>query len=153
MAIDFSRSRDSSGSEPAPWGPVRSGSAAGCVGLRCLFLVVIVRRPGPDANFFLVLRKRLLNLRGRFRTADQTLAFQTLDPPRERHSRPSRLRRVCHQSVHSAMQFRRALSGTAHTPGFPGDALDEADILEVTLAFAECGDCGGLKYSPRRNDL
>ena len=78
-AIDFFRNRDSSGSEPAPWGSFRSGSAASCVGLRCLFLVAIVRRPGPDANF-LVLRKRFLNLGGRCRAADQTLASLTLVP-------------------------------------------------------------------------
>ena len=37
--------------------------------------------------------------------------------------------------------------------GFLGDALDEGDTLEVTVASAECADCGGLKYSLRRDDL
>ena len=37
--------------------------------------------------------------------------------------------------------------------GFPEDALDEADTLEVTVASAECADCGGLRYSLRRDDL
>ena len=44
------------------------------------------------------------------------------------------------------------------TPGvdstrFPNDALDKADALEVTVASAECADCGGLSYSLRGDDL
>ena len=91
MAIDFSRSWDSSGSAPAPWGPVRSGSAAVCAGLRYLLLVVIVSRPGPDARFFFVLRKRFLNLGGRGRAADQSLASVTLVPLRPESGIPDRL--------------------------------------------------------------
>ena len=78
LAIDFSRKRDSSGSEPAPWKPVRFDSAAVCASLRCLLLVVIISRSGPDARFVFVLRKRFLNLGGRGRAADQTLASETL---------------------------------------------------------------------------
>ena len=37
--------------------------------------------------------------------------------------------------------------------GFPSDALDEADTLEITVAFAENADNGGLKYSFRGDDL
>ena len=91
LATDFSRGRDSPGSEPAPWKPVRSGSAAVCAGLRCLFLVVIVSRPGSDARFFFVLRKRFLNLGGRGRAADQTLASETLVPLRPESGIPDRL--------------------------------------------------------------
>ena len=40
----------------------------------CLLLVVIVSRPGPDARFFFVLRKRFLNLGDRCRVADQTFS-------------------------------------------------------------------------------
>ena len=80
-----------SGSEPAPWGPVRSGSAAVCAGLRCLLLVVIVSRPGLDARFFFVLRKRFLNLAGRGRAADQTIASETLVPLRPESGIPDRL--------------------------------------------------------------
>ena len=117
-------------------------------------MVVIVCRPGPDANFFLVVRKRFLNLGGRFRSADQILAFLTRSaPPRERHSRSSRFRRACRHCVGSASVFPRALGGTADRFGHPGDALDEADTLKVTLASAGCADCGGFRYSPRRDNL
>ena len=108
-AIDFSRNRDSSGSEPAPWGPIRSGSAADCVGLRRLFLVAIVSRPGPDANFFFVLRKRILNLGGRCRAADQTLASLVLIPLRPESGIPDRLTSsecVAHASVASPSPHR-----------------------------------------------
>ena len=84
LAIDFSRGRNSSGSEPAPLGRVRSGSAAVCSGLKCLLWVVIVSRPDPDTRFFFVLRKRFLNLGGRGRAADQTLASETLVSQKER---------------------------------------------------------------------
>ena len=68
-------------------GPVRSGSAAVCAGLRCLLLVGKVSRPGPDARLFFVLRKRFLNLGGRGRAADQTLASQTLIPGHALHEK------------------------------------------------------------------
>ena len=77
----FFRNREFFESEPAPWRSFCSGLAAGCVRLRCLFLVVILRRPGPDANF-LVLTKRFLNLGGRCRAADWTLASLILVPLR-----------------------------------------------------------------------
>ena len=152
MAIDFYQSRDSSRSKPAPWGSVRSGSAAGCFGLRCLFLVVVVSRPGPDASFFFVLRKRFLNLGGRCRTADQAFAYLTLAPPRPGNGIPHHqtsdecvARCVGNQRVFPMLQ-----DGMDDSAGFPGDALDEADSLEVTIASAECADCGGLRYSLRR---
>ena len=91
LATDFSRGQDSPGSKPAPWKPVRSGSAAVCAGLRCLLLVVIVSRPDPDARFFFVLRKRFLNLDGRGRAADQTLASDTLVSLRPESGIPDRL--------------------------------------------------------------
>ena len=43
---------------------------------------MIVSRPGPDARFLFVLRKRFLNLGGRARAADQTLDSVTLVPLR-----------------------------------------------------------------------
>ena len=91
LAIDFFRGRDSSGSEPAPWKPVRSGSAAVCAGLRCLLLVVIVSRPGPNARLFFVLRMGFLNLGDRGSAADQTLASKTLVPLRPESGIPDRL--------------------------------------------------------------
>ena len=68
---------DSSGSDLANWKPICSCSAAVCAGFRCQLLVVIVSQTGPDAKFFFVLRKRVRNLGGRVRAADQTLAFET----------------------------------------------------------------------------
>ena len=43
--------------------------------------------------------------------------------------------------------------GMDDSAGFPGDALEEADTLEVTVASAACADCGDLRYSLRRDDL
>ena len=146
---------DSSGSEPAPWKPVRSGSAVVCAGLRCLLLVVIVSRPGPDARFFFVLRKRFLNLGGRGRAADQTLASETLVPLRPESGIPDRLTsdECVFPCVGSQPVFPPLQGGMDDSAGFPEDALDEADTLEVTVASAECADCGGLRYSLRRDDL
>ena len=155
LATDFSRGRDSPGSEPAPWKPVRSGSAAVCAGLRCLLLVVIISRPGPDARFFFVLRKRFLNLGGRGRAADQTLASETLVPLRPESGIPDRLTsdECVFPCVGSQPVFPPLQGGMDDLAGFPEDALDEADTLEVTVASAECADCGGLRYSLRRDDL
>ena len=136
-------------------GLVRSGSAAGCVGLRCLFLVVIVSRPGPDARFFFVLRKRSLNLGGRCRAADQTLASVTLVSLHPESGIPDRLTsdECVSPCVGSQLVFPPLQGGMDDSAGFPGDALDEANTLEVTVASAECADCGGLRYSLCRDDL
>ena len=155
FAIDFSRRRDSSGSEPAPWKPVRSGSAAVCAGLRCLLLVVIVSRPGPDARFFFVLRKRSLNLGGRGRAADQTLASESLVPLRPESSIPDRLNsdECVLPFIGSQPVFPPHQGVVDDLAGFPEDALDEADTLEVKVASAECADCGGLRCSLHRDDI
>ena len=114
-------------------------------------MVVIVSRPGPDASFFFVLRKRFLNLGGRGRAADQTLASETLLPLCPESGIPDCINSdecvfpcVGSQPVSSLLQ-----GGMDALTGFPEDALDEADTLEVMVASAVCADCGGLRYSLR----
>ena len=143
-AIDFSRGRDSSGSEPAPGKSVRSGSAAVSVGLRCLLLVVIVSRLGSDARFFFVLRKRFLNLGGRGRAADQNLASETLVPLRLKSGIPDRLTsdECVFPCVGSQPVFPSLQGGMDDSTGFPEDALDEASTKEVTFASAKCAGKG-----------
>ena len=110
---------------------------------------------GPDAIFFFVLRKRFLNLDGRCRAADQTLASVTFVPLRPEGGIPDRPTsdECVPPCVGSQPVFPPLQGGMDDSAGFPGDALDKADTLEVTAASAECADCGGLKYSLRRNDL
>ena len=55
--------------------------------------------------------------------------------------------------VGSQLVFSPLQRGMDDSTGFPEDALDEADTLEVTAASTECADCGGLRYSLRRDDL
>ena len=88
--------------------------------------------PTLAASYFS--EKRFLNLGGRSRAADQILAFQTLDP-----LRPASGILVC----------RDLGEYTALFSWHEREALDEADTLEVTIASAECADCGDLRYSPR----
>ena len=52
---------------------------------------MIFSRPGPDARFFFFLIKRFLNLGGRGRAADQTLASEPLVPLRPESGIPDRL--------------------------------------------------------------
>ena len=116
---------------------------------------MIVSRPGPDARFFFVLRKRFLNLGGRCRAADQTLASQTLVLLRLENGIPDHLTSdeciaLC---VASQPVFLPLQGDMADSVGFSGDALDKADTLEVTVASAECADCSGLRYSLRSDDL
>ena len=97
---------------------------------------------------------RFLNLGGRCRAADQTLASLTLVPFRPESGISDRLTSgECRHCVGSQPVFPPLQGGMDDTTGFPGDALDEADTLEVTLASAECADCGGLRYSLQRDDL
>ena len=136
-------------------GPVRSGSAAVCAGLRCLLLVVIVSRPGPDDRFFFVLRKRFLNLGGRCRAADQTLASVTLVPLRPEGGISDRFTSdACVPPCVGNLPVFPPLQGSMNdSAGCSGGALDEAGTLEETVASAECADCGDLSYSLRRDDL
>ena len=108
-----------------------------------------------DARFFFVLRKRFLNLGGRGRAADQTLASETLVPLRPESGIPDRLTsdECVFPCVGSQPVFPPLQGGMDALTGFPEDALDEADTLEVTVASTECADCGGLRYSLRRDDL
>ena len=90
--------------------------------------------PAPTLAASHFSEKRILNLGGRSRAADQTLAFLTLDPLR----------------LESDFLHRRNLGEcTALFSWHQREALDEADTLEVTIASAECADCGDLRYSPR----
>ena len=94
--------------------PVHSGSAAVSASLKCLLLVAIVGRPGSDAIFCFVIRKRFLNLSGRSRAADQTLASETSIPLCLECGIPDRLTSEgwvspCVGSCRSA-SIRRALS-------------------------------------------
>ena len=92
--------------------------------------------PTLAASYFS--EKRFLNLGGRSRAADQTLAFLTLDP-----LRPASGILVC----------RDLGEYTALFSWHQREALDEADTLEVTVASAECAGCGDLRYSLRRDNI
>ena len=82
---------------------------------------MIIRRPSPDANFFLVLRKRFLNLGGRSRAADLILAFLTLDTLCNESGIPDRLVLVeCVASVSVAPRSSHELLVAQPThPGSP----------------------------------
>ena len=93
--------------------------------------------PAPTLAASYFSEKRILNLGGRFRAADQTLAFPTLDPLR----------------LESDFLHRRILDECAALFSWhQGEALDETDTLEVTIASAECADRGGLRYPSRSVD-
>ena len=55
-----------------------------------MFLVVIVSRPGPDASFYFLLRKRFLNFVGGCRAADQATAYLNWVLLRPENSIPDR---------------------------------------------------------------
>ena len=116
---------------------------------------MIVSRRDPVARFFFVLRKRFLNLGGRCRAAAQTLASVALVPLRPESGIPDRLtsEESVSPCVGSQPVFPPLQGGMDDSAGFPGDALDEADTLEVAVASAECVDCGGLRFLLRRDDL
>ena len=103
-------------------------------------MVVIVIRPGPDARFFFVLRKRFLNLGGRGRAADQTLASKMFIPLRPESSIPDRFTsdECVFPCLGSQPVFPPLQSGMDDSAGFPEDAPDEPNTLEVTVASAEC---------------
>ena len=46
------------------------------------------------------------------------------------------------------LDYRNLGECTALFSSHQREALDEADTLKVTIASAECADCGGLRYSP-----
>ena len=46
------------------------------------------------------------------------------------------------------LDYRNLGEYTALFSSHQREALDEADTLKVTIASAECADCGGLRYSP-----
>ena len=115
---------------------------------------MVVSRPGPDAGFFFVLRKRSLNLGGRCRAADQILVSLTLVSLRPESGIPDRLASdECVSPCVGSQVFPPLQGGMDDSAGFQSDALDETDTLEVTVASAECADRGGLKYSLRGDDL
>ena len=55
--------------------------------------------------------------------------------------------------VGSQLVFPPLQGGIDDSAGFPDDAFDEADTLQVAVASAECVDCGGLRYSLSEYDL